>query len=514
MSAEHPAPPRLFQRQRGRRLSGSDQLAGWQGNGRRAVLQGFWTIPGGRWVQIVYLLTDIFFVVLNSVGVFYLRFSPAAFLRLIPHERATFAGAPSLEQYGTVLVIYVAFLLFTFEYYELYRTSRTKTSLEEVLTVCEALILVNLLLAACMYMLQIHSVSRFVIGVSGLLNMICLAGWRFWKRQVVNGRIARGEGVRNILIVSAGQSGQQVAQVVTENKHLGYVVRGFVNESGTGGPKVLGKIEDLAQVAQANFVDEIFIALPLARERVKQVALAAYCNRLDVRLIPDLYDGLVLGVPFEHLDEVPVLTLHQEPIPSVALLVKKVLDVVISSIALILASPLMAAIAIAIKLDSPGPVLYRSLRVGKKGRNFVCYKFRTMVANADALKEQLRSLNQREGPFFKLADDPRLTRFGKWLRRYSVDELPQLWNVLRGEMSLVGPRPHPLDDYARYNVSHLRRLSVTPGMTGLWQVTARQDPSFAKNMALDLEYIEKWSPWMDIQILLKTVPAVFRGAGQ
>jgi lipopolysaccharide/colanic/teichoic acid biosynthesis glycosyltransferase len=136
-----------------------------------------------------------------------------------------------------------------------------------------------------------------------------------------------------------------------------------------------------------------------------------------------------------------------------------------------------------------------------------------MMVNAADLKEQLRARNQREGPCFKIADDPRITRVGGWLRRYSLDELPQLWNVLKGEMSLVGPRPHPLDDFARYALEHLRRLDVTPGITGLWQIKARRNPSFETNLALDLEYIEHWSLWMDVQILFKTIAVVFQGTG-
>jgi len=164
-------------------------------------------------------------------------------------------------------------------------------------------------------------------------------------------------------------------------------------------------------------------------------------------------------------------------------------------------------------LHSPGAVLYRSLRVGKKGYSFVCYKLRTMIAEADQLREELRARNERHGPFFKIENDPRVTRLGRWLRRYSLDELPQFWNVLKGEMSLVGPRPHPMPDFAGYQTEHLRRLNVTPGITGLWQITARKDPSFERNMALDLEYIEHWSLWLDLKILLKTAPILLGGTG-
>jgi len=176
--------------------------------------------------------------------------------------------------------------------------------------------------------------------------------------------------------------------------------------------------------------------------------------------------------------------------------------------------PLLITIAAFIKLDSPGPVLYCAPRAGRKGRLFRCFKFRTMLKNADCLKVNLRRNNERAGPFFKMSGDPRITRFGRWLRRYSLDELPQLWNVLRGEMSLVGPRPHPVDDVAGYDIQHLGRLDVTPGITGLWQVTARRDPSFDRGMELDREYIRTWSLGLDARILLKTLGAVVQGSGE
>jgi len=197
----------------------------------------------------------------------------------------------------------------------------------------------------------------------------------------------------------------------------------------------------------------------------------------------------------------------------IGLAMKRLLDVAFSVVGLAAAIPILAAAALVIKLGSQGPVLYRSVRVGKKGRHFTCYKLRTMVADAEVRKQDLRGRNQRQGAFFKIAADPRITRVGRWLRRFSLDELPQLWNVLRGEMSLVGPRPHPLDDCEKYELDDWRRLTMTPGLTGLWQVTARCDPSFARSMALDLEYISTWSLWTDFIILCKTIPAVLSGSG-
>jgi lipopolysaccharide/colanic/teichoic acid biosynthesis glycosyltransferase len=183
-------------------------------------------------------------------------------------------------------------------------------------------------------------------------------------------------------------------------------------------------------------------------------------------------------------------------------------------VALVVTAPLMLLITIAVKLASPGPVLYRSERVGRKGRRFICYKFRSMVANADALKEELRKQSYRKGPTFKVDNDPRVTPLGRFLRSYSLDELPQFWNILCGDMSLVGPRPHPVDDFAQYVPEHMVRLHVKPGLTGLWQVMGRRDPSFQKNMELDLEYIENWTLALDFKIILRTLPAVLKGGGE
>lgn len=203
----------------------------------------------------------------------------------------------------------------------------------------------------------------------------------------------------------------------------------------------------------------------------------------------------------------------QRRTPSLGQWLKRIMDVALSALALIALSPVMLIIAMAIRLESRGSLIYRSARAGKNGRRFDCYKFRTMIDGSDELQEELRSLNERRGPFFKISDDPRITRLGRFLRKYSLDELPQFWNVVKGEMSLVGPRPHPVEDCLRYSPEDCRRLDAKPGITGLWQVLARTDPSFDVCMVLDLSYIEKWSLWLDCEILLKTVPAVLAGEG-
>jgi exopolysaccharide biosynthesis polyprenyl glycosylphosphotransferase len=236
-------------------------------------------------------------------------------------------------------------------------------------------------------------------------------------------------------------------------------------------------------------------------------------NHLAVKIVPEMFDGPGWHAPIRYVGNVPVMELLREPISAPGLVIKRAADMLSAGVGLVALAPVLALLAVAIRLDSPGAVLYSSWRIGKKGRKFRCYKLRTMVANADELKDELRDRNERDGPCFKMFNDPRVTRVGSWVRKYSLDELPQLWNVLKGEMSLVGPRPHPLDDFERYQLDHLRRLDVKPGITGLWQVYARRDPSFERNMRLDLEYIETWSLWLDAKILLKTMPVVLRGAG-
>jgi exopolysaccharide biosynthesis polyprenyl glycosylphosphotransferase len=192
---------------------------------------------------------------------------------------------------------------------------------------------------------------------------------------------------------------------------------------------------------------------------------------------------------------------------------KRALDIVLSAVTLIVLSPALLAIAVAIKLDSPGPVFYFSERIGKKGRVFRCTKFRTMVRDADERRAEVMHMNERQGVLFKISNDPRITSLGRLLRKYSLDELPQFFNVLRGDMSIVGPRPPLASEVREYKLSHLRRLDVTPGITGLWQVQARKDPSFDSYISLDVTYIENWSIWLDLQIIGRTIGVVFAGTG-
>ncbi len=324
---------------------------------------------------------------------------------------------------------------------------------------------------------------------------------------------AAPRSMRNVLIVGSGPVARRIAGHLEHHPELGRFMCGFVSDRDHGTPGAVGNTNDLVHLARAAFIDEIILAPPYDRELVLRVLRTSRQLHLDVRIAPDLYE-CEPGQKTELIAGVPVISLHEERLPVAGLWAKRAMDVAIAGTAMVLLAPIMAMLSLLIKLDSPGPVLYAALRAGRKGRPFRCFKFRTMVRNADDLKSPLRERNQREGPIFKIAGDPRITRVGRFLRRYSLDELPQLWNVVQGEMSLVGPRPHPLDDFSAYSIEHLSRLDVTPGLTGLWQVTARQDPSFQTGIELDIEYIHRWSLGLDLRILLKTAAAVLRGSGE
>lgn len=468
---------------------------------------------GGPWIQASYALIDLFLICVDGCIALFARFlSDSPKITLHWHKVSGENSLP-ITHYVAILMLYAVLILLFCQSQELYRTVRTRTAADESMAVIKALFCATLFLSAFLYLSGTTIVSRLFIGYASVLNVLTFISWRLWKRRIILRRAARGIGTRNVLIVGAGRIGQALAAHLEENTLLGYSFKGFLDANHSTHPRLLGKIEDLSRIAKAQFVDEVFISIPSERELVKNIAAEARLNRLTVKVVPDLYDGVGWNAPINHIGQFPVMELHGEPIPIVGLFFKRVIDVAGSTLGLAVLSPLLAAVMICIWLDSPGPAIYSSPRVGRKGRKFVCYKFRTMMENADAVKHQLRHLNEREGPTFKIANDPRITRIGKFLRKYSLDELPQLWNVLKGEMSLVGPRPHPLDDYEQYQLEHLRRLDVKPGITGLWQVMARQDPSFDANMELDLQYIDHWRLFLDMKILIRTVTAVLSGSG-
>ncbi|HTU35350.1 MAG TPA: sugar transferase [Candidatus Acidoferrum sp.] len=482
-------------------------LDGGQGPTRRPRLSG------GTWARLAYAAIDLTFICIDGAIAVGIRFAPHMVRHLMRYGNIGLSPKFPVSAYGAFLLLYAALIVLFCQWQDLYRTPRSRTATNETLRVSKAVALATLLLVAFVFLSGYQEVSRAVVLGAGLLDIVALSWWRFWKRKFVIRRLTQGIGTRNALIVGAGSVGQALAESLERNKLLGYRFRGFLDTDHSTDHRLKGRIEDLARVGQAEFVDDVFITLPAEREVVKQVAIEARNHRWNVKVVPDLYDGLGWQAPLRRIGDFPVMELHWEPIPALGLFAKKAFDIALAALLLVALSPLLLLITALIQLDSTGPVLYRSQRVGRKGQIFTCYKFRTMVANADALKKKLIHLNERRGPFFKIRNDPRITSIGKFLRKYSLDELPQLWNVLKGDMSLVGPRPHTIDDYSQYQVDQLRRLEVRPGLTGLWQVTAREDPSFETTMRLDRYYIDHWDFWLDFKLLLRTFPAVLRGGG-
>jgi exopolysaccharide biosynthesis polyprenyl glycosylphosphotransferase len=460
-----------------------------------------------HWGELQAVLLDLLCVGLSSVLANQLRLvllrSSVSILSVPAEERADIA----------FFLLYAILLLLLCQSVGLYHGTSRLSDAELAGRVMKAVLLATTLLIALVYFSGVRTVSRLIVLFVGILNWLLMTLWRDIQRRRAERSTGAGIRARNVLIVGAGRVGRELARQFDSNPHWGYRVKGFVDQLSDGSSKILGSLDDIETVMRSHFIEDVVITIPSRRNLVKSVAIEARKLRCNLKVVPDLYDGLGWFAPVEYLGKFPVMELYGEPIPTLGLLAKRVIDVSISALALILFAPVMAAVALAIRIDSRGGIFYPSRRVGRKGRKFICFKFRTMIADADKHKAQLRSHNERRGPFFKMQDDPRITRIGRILRKYSLDELPQFWNVFRGDMSLVGPRPHPTDDFEHYLLEHYRRLDVKPGVTGLWQVTARRDPSFETNMALDLQYIENWNLWLDLEILWQTLPAVLRAEG-
>jgi exopolysaccharide biosynthesis polyprenyl glycosylphosphotransferase len=301
---------------------------------------------------------------------------------------------------------------------------------------------------------------------------------------------------------------------------LGYHIVGFVDDDPDKGStdigrfKALGSTANIPRLVKELVIDEAIITLPWMYHR-KIMSIIAQCEReqVRVRIVPDMFQMTLSHLDVEDLGGIPMIGVRDISISKSQMAFKRAIDVTVSVLGMILLFPFFLLIALLIRLDSPGPVLFRQIRVGKGERLFACYKFRSMYQGADDQKESLRDLNEAGGAFFKIRNDPRITRLGRILRRGSMDELPQLFNVMMGHMSLVGPRPAPPSEVQRYQPWHKRRLEVSPGMTGLWQVSGRSELTFDEMVLLDLYYIENWSPVMDIQIMLRTLPTVISGEG-
>ncbi len=401
----------------------------------------------------------------------------------------------------------------------LYTPARLTNFLHEQRLSAQACFTSGLLLTGTLYLARATDIPRGIVVTTVLLVAVALGLRRLVYRILLYRRFDRGLDTRNVLIVGTGPEAQALRHHLDSIKHLGYTFKGFVDLPGTAchmpgaADDIVGSLDSLFQSARKHFVDEIFFSSPCERRIVQDVLEQARVHGVDLRVVPEIFDGMACGTAIEYIGQFPTMPLHRGEVPGLGLFFKRVFDSIFSLLALIALSPLLLAIAIAIKLDSPGPVFYASERIGKKGVVFRCSKFRTMVRDADESRSAIMHMNERDGVLFKISNDPRITRLGRFLRKYSLDELPQFFNVLTGDMSIVGPRPPLAGEVRRYNLSHLRRLDVTPGITGLWQVQGRQDPSFDSYVSLDVTYIDNWSVWLDFKIIMRTIAVVFAGTG-
>ncbi|RXH57123.1 sugar transferase [Granulicella sibirica] len=424
---------------------------------------------------------------------------------------------PSISTSVFYMGWFVLCLIFFARSYGLYQPIQGRSGLHEQRMTVQATLTAGLLLCGALYLAKAEVISRIVVILTILFTAILMCARRAAWRRVVYSRYREGLETRNVMIIGAGRVAHALRNHLESLRHMGFRFKGFValteREAESGDVDVIGDVRNCLPLARSLFVDEIFISAPADKKLVISLVEEARAAGIDVRVVPDLYDGLAWNAPVEYIGQFPTIPLHRRDFAIGAMLMKRMLDITVSVVGLVLTSPIMLGIALTIYFSSGSPIFYKAQRIGRKGRTFTCFKFRTMVVDADKLKDQMSHMNERDGILFKIAKDPRITRVGPLLRKYSLDELPQLYNVLRGDMSLVGPRPPIAAEVEKYDLSHLRRLDVLPGITGLWQVEARQDPSFDSYISLDTAYVENWSLWLDLKILARTVGVVFSGTG-
>ena len=388
------------------------------------------------------------------------------------------------------------------------------------------------------FLLQLN-LSRSLLFLFLLLNLLFLFLYRRWVAWVVRTRSYRDFELRRILIAGTNQTARRIGALIEKYSFYGITLGGYVtlpgekssDPSACGSPakeispgeakngsglKILGALEDLAELVRHEVVDEvIFVGGPAENWHCFHDSFR-FCEELGlrIRLVADIFPSSISRITIDQLEGVPLITFASTPDQGLAIVAKRMVDIVLGGLLLFLSLPLILATAFLIKRTSSGPIFYRQIRCGLYGRQFTLYKFRSMMDGAEDVLWEIRHLNEMTGPVFKMRNDPRVTTIGKFLRKTSIDELPQLWNVLRGEMSLVGPRAPLPDEVAAYTNGQRRRLSVKPGITCLWQVSGRSHIDFDQWMQLDLRYIDNWSLWLDFKILAKTVPTVLfcRGA--
>jgi len=465
-------------------------------------------------LHLALVLTDAALAVGLFIGLSLVRFGSG-------NWRATWEAA-GLD--GIVAAFAYALVLVTLLWIcGLYRLRVRWSPRREALDILFAIMILAVVVFTALFIVKLPNVSRLFLLILFPAQAILTILVRMAIRLTFVRARTRGYNLRYMLIVGANGGAAAFADAVARHRELGLQPIGHLASPHDRANRaeldvtrpILGDISHIEDILHTSIVDEV--AICLTKEDLEVVEpIARLCeNEGRIVRIPMLKPGPVVpGGTLEEFDGIQVLSLVYGPDRTIGMVVKRALDLLLATVALILLSPLLLIVALAIRLRDGSPILFRQTRVGLHGRPFKVVKFRTMVPDAEARLAELAEQNEISGPAFKVTDDPRLTPTGRWLRATSIDELPQLLNVLRGEMSLVGPRPPLPREVDAYDIWHRRRLSMQPGITGLWQVVARRDPDFDRWVRLDLDYIDRWSLWLDLKIMLRTIPAVFSGEGR
>lgn len=455
-----------------------------------------------------------------DVVVTIISFVLAYFLRLSLLNLGYFARAKTpFSDYYILLGWIVIIWFFLFVSLERYTAQRYAVLWEEFKTLAKIVLTGGLILGSGAFLLWWYQLPRPLIILFLLIDFVMLALEKTLIYSLLSVLRSRGYNRKKVLVVGVNKRALNFLDLASKHAGWGLDVVGFVSkkekEPDCSKLKILGQIEDMSQVLHSYSVDEIIIALPSSdMNLVRFVVNLCEQEGVQARVISDFFGMKVARIKSDEIYGMPVLTFSTVPTQGLQLLIKQILDTVLSAILLILLSPLFLIVAVVIKCTSPGPILYEWKVVGLNKKKFIGYKFRTMVENADELKEKYLAENEMNGPVFKMKNDPRVTPVGRFLRKFSLDELPQLLSILKGEMSFVGPRPPLQSEVEKYENWHRRRLSVKPGLTCLWQINGRNDINDFQDWAkLDLTYIDNWSLWLDFKILLKTIPVVLLGKG-
>lgn len=401
--------------------------------------------------------------------------------------------------------------------YRAYSFIASSGLVDEILKTIKAISFAFLFSVGISFLLKIVDLSRIVIVSYWFAAVSAVTVLRFIKRKMYLLLNSREILSKSVIIVGAGKVGSSLLKEFQTHSWLGYKVVGYVDDEmsdSVSGISCLGKTAQLKNILEQQvLIDEIIITIPSERELVHQIISDFRKSPIEIKVIPDMFNLVLGSVEIGNINSLPTVSLVRTPMRGIGYVFKRASDIVLSSIGLLVLSPVILVTSLCIKLESKGPVIYKQKRIGKNGKVFNMYKFRSMVQDADKMLLELAKQNEVEGLAFKIKDDPRTTKVGRFIRKYSIDELPQLFNVLKGDMSLIGPRP-PLDiEVAQYGDWEWRRLEVLPGITGLWQVSGRSDLSFQQWINLDIYYIENWSIALDLKILIKTIPVVLKGEG-